>query len=775
MIAKREEKDGEIFFQSLKGHTYDSLKIFQYYIFLNQSVIEDFCEFWGIDLELFYKNLFLSIYFHDLGKLTKEFQENISVGKHSQRYPHAYYSFFLLNNMELNHIFEKVHIEYLAVLSHHTQLYSGIYSNIHNIERPTFLVNEINYFTENIFNIYDEFKDYFELDELNFKNDFKFKPISISKKINKNNIKSSNFHKKFLLKSVFTYFFSILQLCDDFSSAHFSEFLGKYNGKYCELDEVLLNPEKYVLSIGDKDYINDEIFFNIQPYSFQKELLNKTSKFALLFAPCGRGKTEASLSWALNALKKYNRNKIVFAMPTQVTSNAMWERLCKIFGMENVALFHGKSSIKLKNLENSEMVGDISSETFKGNVFFKPITVTTIDHVIYSFVHGFNQADFALGNLQSSVIIFDEIHYYEKNTLNHLYTLFGFLKEMNIPHILMSGTLPNFITNNLLDYDMTKDEEGLNFEPFVIEYFDNCLVEKDMGDLDGDILNEIKLNDKNDLKQFFIFNTVDRSQSFYFLLKSFLPDSKIILYHSQFTHNDRVQKEKEIMDFASRDGGFILVATQVIEISLDISADIMYTELAPPDALGQRGGRLNRKKKKDLFKMKIFNSESHLPYDEDLIQKTKETLKVGSVSYETFKIWCDEVYTDRILEKTNLTMFFNNSVLFGNKPSDVAFSEEEGNKLEIRQSSIQKVDVIPLDIYKNLESNLIVENQVKIPLWWIKKDENENSDDVRSFYNVYKEIGKKIKSFIICSFDYSYETGFIKEKKSSFQDEEQFC
>ena len=42
--------------------------------------------------------------------------------------------------------------------------------------------------------------------------------------------------------------------------------------------------------------------------------------------------------------------------------------------------------------------------------------------------------------------------------------------------------------------------------------------------------------------------------------------------------------------------------------------------------------------------MKIFNSESHLPYDEDLIQKTKETLKVGSVSYETFKIWCDEVY-----------------------------------------------------------------------------------------------------------------------------------
>ncbi len=64
--------------------------------------------------------------------------------------------------------------------------------------------------------------------------------------------------------------------------------------------------------------------------------------------------------------------------------------------------------------------------------FFKPITVTTIDHIIYSFVHGFNQSDFALGNLQSAVLIFDEVHYYETKTLNHLYSLFNILKMMNI-------------------------------------------------------------------------------------------------------------------------------------------------------------------------------------------------------------------------------------------------------------------------------------------------------------------------------------------------------
>lgn len=772
MIAKREKLEGTFYFQSLKGHSYDSLTLLHFYIQQNYDIIEEFCNFWSLDLNLFIENLVIFIYLHDLGKLTEEFQENISQGRRSQKYPHAYYSFFLLNNIEFKHIFEDVPIELLAVLAHHTQLYSGIYSNHQNINNPTFLKEEINSFIENFSEIFNLFNDYFEFSELSFNENFNFKKVAISKKINKYNIKSNSFQNKFLLKSVFTYFFSILQLCDDFSSANFANFIKECSGQKNCFNAVLSNPQDYVLDVGTKDYINENIFCNIAPYSFQKELLNKTSKFSLLFAPCGRGKTEASLSWALKALKKYKKNKIVFAMPTQVTSNAMWERLCKIFGMENVALFHGKSFIKLKNLENSELIGDISSETFKGNVFFKPVTVTTIDHVIYSFVHGFNQADFALGNLQTSVIIFDEIHYYEETTLNHLCTLFDFLKEMNIPHILMSGTLPNFITRDLLDYDMTKDVEGLNFEPFSIEYNEECLIMKDSLNLDENIIEEIKSNYEKNLKQFFIFNTVDRSRNFYSLLKFYLPNCKIILYHSQFTHNHRVEKEKEILDYSSREGAFILIATQVIEISLDISADIMYTELAPPDALGQRGGRLNRKKKNGDFKMKIFNSESHLPYDEELINKTKETLKLGSVSYETFKIWCDEVYVERTLEKTILTKFFNDSVLFGNKSSDVAFNEDKANKLEIRKESIQKVDVIPLDIYKNDENNLTVENQVKIPLWWIQKDERENSQESRCFSNAYKKIGKYEKSFIICSFDYSYESGFNRDKKSSFGEEE---
>jgi CRISPR-associated endonuclease/helicase Cas3 len=153
------------------------------------------------------------------------------------------------------------------------------------------------------------------------------------------------------------------------------------------------------------------------------------------------------------------------------------------------------------------------------------------------------------------------------------------------------------------------------------------------------VIEEIVSQYKKGLKQFIILNTVKRAQEFYKIVKMNLENEidypNVILYHSQYTYNDRVKKELEIRD-ESENGPFILIATQVIEISLDISCDIMYTEVAPPDAIGQRGGRLNRKGK--TFKngvdheMKIFLPEKHLPYDEMLLKSTLEKIRDGPVS-----------------------------------------------------------------------------------------------------------------------------------------------
>lgn len=769
-IAKRDEKFPSVYFQSLLGHTFDCLKILKCYIIKNKKIIDDFCDYWDINSELLIKNLFIFIYFHDIGKLTEEFQSNIKEGKSSNNYPHALYSFYMLLNFDYISVLP-IELERLSVLAHHTQLHSSIYDGVKN--RPVFCNEKIYEFIDEIMDVYHNlsFDSFFDLNKFDFNPNFNFKSLQFIKSKNKLVKSSSKYEDKIELKVVFCFFFSILQLCDDYSSHNFSQFIKNEIVNSNKLyDSIMENPSDYVL-ILEKDYIG-EVFGNYKLYNFQKELLDSNSQYSLLFAPCGRGKTEAALGWALTSLKKFNKNKIIFAMPTQVTSNAMWERLIKIFGEENVGLYHGKSFIKLNDSFDYKDFNDMHSEVFKGNIFFKPITITTIDHLIYSFVHGFSQADFALGNILNSVIIFDEVHYYDQITLNHLFTLYNLIKKMNIPHLLMSGTLPNFFLDNFNSYQKFTDEDGLKFHPFSINFRNELLVNTaESNFISEDLVKEINENYDNSLKQFFIFNTIERAKQFYINLKKINKDFNIVLYHSQFTHFDRIKKENEIIKKCSSDESFILIATQIIEISLDISADVMYTEIAPPDALGQRGGRLNRKKESGVYEMNIFESKSHVPYDEELINRTKDSIRLGKVSYISFKEWCDEVYFDKKLEKSNLLKFFNDSVLFGNQPRDIAFSEEQGNKLEIRDSSFQKVDVIPIEIFNGDNSKLIVQNQVKVPLWWINEDEENNLENARVFFN--ENVGNK--QFIISKMKYTYELGFIKEKLVTIDDFDEWC
>ncbi|MFQ6119124.1 MAG: HD domain-containing protein, partial [Methanosarcinales archaeon] len=76
MLAKLSPKNHQNYFQTLEGHSIDSLKILRVYLEKNQEVIMQFCRRWNIDTENFNRNLFITIYLHDIGKLTKQFQYN---------------------------------------------------------------------------------------------------------------------------------------------------------------------------------------------------------------------------------------------------------------------------------------------------------------------------------------------------------------------------------------------------------------------------------------------------------------------------------------------------------------------------------------------------------------------------------------------------------------------------------------------------------------------------------------------------------------------------
>jgi CRISPR-associated endonuclease/helicase Cas3 len=793
-------------------------------------MLTTYSEKWNLSPEILMKNLFLTIYLHDIGKITQKFQERIKQNKRSQIYPHAFFGFpiafeiFKIQSPSIIPVDGYPLIEPLTILSHHTQLYKTIYLNS-TIRNPNLLQKEVLNFLNKIPEAYTDlkFNRFFPL---------KFNKIETLKVFNffnhddpKRNIQVfihplngksirdiveniEDLDSISKLKSIYTLFLSITRFCDFYSSAHFSDYVTNYLPETHVLDSVLYEPEKYVTNIPS--VTQSQILKNNSPFQYQDEMSQNAHPYTFLFAPCGRGKTEAALLWANSICKKMNKNRILFAMPTQTTSNAMMDTFIKLLdnsnlpGKEFIGLYHGKSFVKLKEdqikerkeIEESDKldendIEELKEETFKGKIFYKSITITTIDHLILSFLHGFSQADFSCGNLQNSVIIFDEIHYYERQTLSHLIDLFVILRKMGIPHLLMSGTLPDFIIQTInntnkenVTYFLNIDGEGIHFTPFTIELFDFPLIENEHAN--ENVIEDIVENFQKGFNQFIIFNTVRRAQKFYAKIIEQIDTESIHLLHSQFTYSDRNLKEAKVIKLIKEEKKrpLIVISTQVIEISLDITCDIMYSELAPIDAIGQRAGRLHRgeksyKENEHEYTLKIYLPENHLPYDPKILEKTKDNLENGIYSYQKLKEICDIVYgadylkefkennllegSYGFLESGGKKSLFKKTYLFGPHYRNIVYSEEKGNHFLIRTKNQLKIDVIPEKNYGYDPENLKVEKQAKIPLWWLLLDRKVHGDELQWFEIIKRQFKYKTKLFCICKLPYTEEYGFNNE------------
>jgi len=787
-----------VYYQTLLGHTIDALHIANAYFNLKDEEVRDFCSRWGITESEFKKYTLLSVALHDVGKITEEFQNNIKNGKSSADYPHSFWAipillsvfgikltdspnFSIIDNKTLEFI------SILAVLGHHTQLHMQMYQYVN--KDINFICEEIENFFSNLRKFFNQIKDdsisnmFGSLNEVcrNASSMGRYKVHNWIKKLSAAIFDDENFDNSVKVKSVFSFLFSILQLADDYSSMNFSEFVMKNADKNQQIfDSVLQKGEaqKYVpiLNAGN---IKDNVILNgKKPRKFQEDTKNSNKKFLFLFAPCGRGKTEASLLWAIETMRKHHRDKIIFALPTQVTCNAMYERLVSEFGKEKVGLYHGRSFLVIdserekKKDKEEDRSQYIKEETFKSSVFLKPVTVTTVDHLAFSLIHGFSQADFATGNLQNSVVIFDEIHYYEQHTLEILMSLFKILRKMSIPHILMTGTAPDFILKSIRgEYKIIEDNEGLDFKPFSVEKNKDLLVFKNKNNkeiiINNKVFDSIQTEYLNNKKIFVTLNRVDFAQKFYLDCKKYFENNgiknpNIILYHSRFIYKDRIAKESEIKKCANEDGKHcVIIATQVIEISLDISSDTMYSQIAPPDAIGQRAGRLHRGgKSPEGHILKLFNvkddANNSLPYNSDLLLKSWSAFDEGDKSYRQIKEICDKVYQGRNTHcNTKYEEFFLRNILFGDVYYEVAHPDESGNGIRIREEKYLTINVIPSRFEQDIYSaDHVEEFECIIPYYMYSSNPN-----------LFEKINiSNKKSVIVADLEYNYDTGLLPKK-----------
>lgn len=361
------------------------------------------------------------------------------------------------------------------------------------------------------------------------------------------------------------------------------------------------------------------------------DLLQASQGPALLLveAPMGEGKTELAFMAHLHLQRTNGHRGFYLALPTQATGNALFARAKKFidaFAHEpapDLQLIHGGAARQEMMAALNEVWGEDGkqSEGVEAARWFSrrkrpliaPYGVGTIDQALFSVLnvkHHFVR----LWGLANRVVVLDEVHAYDTYTEGLIEALLRWLKGLGCSVILMSATLP------------TKRRDGLlkawRVDPAVLPAlaYPRLVLADDRGlDWDDEIASRemapVRLagcgTDPEDLRDLalaalgdggcgaIIVNTVDRAQQLFTLIKEQAPaDLTLLLFHARFPADERAQREAAVLSIFGHEGQrparALLVATQVVEQSLDIDFDFLLSDLAPVDLLLQRVGRLHR-------------------------------------------------------------------------------------------------------------------------------------------------------------------------------------
>jgi CRISPR-associated helicase Cas3 len=344
------------------------------------------------------------------------------------------------------------------------------------------------------------------------------------------------------------------------------------------------------------------LFEDLRP--FQRRIDSVSERRLIGLAGCGEGKTHSALQWGREMIETDRANRLVFAMPTQVTTNNLIISLtnsptgggCGHIPREAAALYHSASEAFYQG-EAAEERWDVSSASLDMRArrwFQRPVTTTTVDHVLSTLTNGYEFASIARGNLIQSAVVFDELHAYDEHTTGHILGAIRALDRVGVPWYVMSATIPPQIREHdsiddakTIESDGRVDADLPPREPFTV-----TVKEDELSFQEG--ISTAKSSDANRIMV--VRNTVADARE----LARELIDAgeEVVYYSSAFTQDHREQKEEEIRrrfgdDYISESRVF-LVCTQVCEISLDLSADLLLTDIAPIDAVMQRAGRLHR-------------------------------------------------------------------------------------------------------------------------------------------------------------------------------------
>ncbi len=393
----------------------------------------------------------------------------------------------------------------------------------------------------------------------------------------------------------------------------------------------------------DKLFINPDLsFYNRQHHLYPLSMVSTDDerRHTLVTAPTGAGKTDFLL--------RRCKGRVFYTLPFQASINAMYDRIKTDLKNTDaqVYLLHAASNLKMKD-------GKLEERIMQRHIGASVKVMTP--HQMASIVFGIKGYEAMLLDLKGCDVILDEIHTYSSETQAIVLKIIEILKAIGCRIHVGTATMPSVLYDRILQLLGGKNEVYEVILPNdILKTFNRHIIHKVEQWDDCSAIIEKAVAEKQ--KVLIVCNQVKRSQQMFDSICKAFPSVEKMLIHSRFKRGDRSRLEKDLKETFNRmTGACVVVSTQVVEVSLDISFDMMITECAPIDALIQRFGRINRKrtdetigKFKHIYVIQPPQTDKEaLPYDAEVLKRSFDVLPDGDVIEESsVQTMIDTVYPE---------------------------------------------------------------------------------------------------------------------------------
>ncbi len=652
-----------------------------------RNATKKFAEYLNLDVTIAIFGAIL----HDIGKVSQIFQKRVLPNyvhtTNETPYRHEIASLFFISLFDV-----KIHPQLIEmILSHHKSIIKDMR------ERGLFDL-KINYGVDEIFNLHSENFEIWSETAMDILECFGIERKKISLEDAKNNL------------------INVIEYVN-------KHILGNYN--YSTWKGLLMGGDHFASALQDKtDMLLKSTFTipNLAYYHTRKSDLyplsqkksNSKKRHTIATACTGAGKTDFLL--------RRCTGRVFYTLPFTASINAMFGRIKNDLEKDNkdidIRVLHSSSKIQEKR--------GVRELKLIQSHFGSSVKVLT-PHQMANIVFGTLGYEATLLDLKGCDIILDEIHTYSDKIQGIVLKIIEMLHYNGCKIHIGTATLPNVLYKKILEILGEENVYQVKLTRKEMRLFDRHKIFK-YGSLDEKLLGIIEKSLNNNGKVLVVKNRVADSQETYTILKNRFPTIPILVLHSRFKRGRRNELEGQLLEWNKKNEPCIVVSTQVVEVSLDISFNLMVTDCAPIDSLIQRFGRINRiRNMLSIGKyMPIYilapplTDKEAKPYDLEILNKTYEVLPNKKILREyTIQKLIDIVYS-----KINITSIDAVSIFENGKFDSLCMLQHQSKSVLLDELGITSANLIlstDVEKYKMGSSEQKIMLEIPVSYFTIQK------------------------------------------------------